>query len=785
MPPPVLSHRRLKRSKRTGAQRGGVLTDRFFNNKTKIAEFIDGQITKLQVLYEDVVSHEKSTNPEVKDLGFQQLEVYVKNEMSFPKQFNIMNIPLLALTDSYKAGHPSMYPTAKQQIAYGEFRMPFNEINKQWKEGIVTDSRIVFYGIQYIIDTYINKPITQDAVDQTKKFFSTHDFLGGKYDNPETIFDGLVGKYFPVKIEALEEGTVILPHTPVYKITAEGEYSHLVTFLETILTHVWYPSTVATLSRHCKQLLETAWFTTCGFVDADGPSLTFGCPINLFVPYQMHDFGFRGCTGIQQSVIGGVAHLLNFVGSDTISAAYYAQFNLNGGKRVAESIPATEHSVMTSFNSEADAFEKMIKTYLIDAHIKVKKPLYIVAMVMDSYDYERAIYYELPTVLTEKIGVRYNNISGGGRRKVQRGGLGSTLNVPVILDYGLLKPLVNDIIAKKTNFKVVLRPDSGDATLQVVNGLIAGCAMFGYALTKTDKGSFITPLNCAVIQGDGININTLKEILETITMNDKLKEFKVGAELLTQYFDSICARLKENNTEVPIHIKTNVSEILKLIFEKGMAFSPGGVAFGMGGGLLQKVNRDTMSFATKLCSLTDNNDIRRIVMKKPQSDILKYSIPGDMDVIRPTGGGVQVISKIVDNEVVGESIMKPYFDGVELNKTMNSTLYDPYSTSDFIKSFDAIKTKLNDNWAEMEKYKTLTSGLSPTIKKLQHYYEPSLNVFKNKVGNDTTTDPNVALTWPDPFVKVPTTEGLTAGGGIRRKSARCTAVPKPKHSSAR
>ena len=38
-----------------------------------------------------------------------------------------------------------------------------------------------------------------------------------------------------------------------------------------------------------------------------------------------------------------MAHLLNFDGSDTMSAGYYAQFVLNGGKPVAQSIPASEH----------------------------------------------------------------------------------------------------------------------------------------------------------------------------------------------------------------------------------------------------------------------------------------------------------------------------------------------------------------------------------------------------------------------------------------------------------
>jgi hypothetical protein len=38
--------------------------------------------------------------------------------------------------------------------------------------------------------------------------------------------------------------------------SAEDEYSRLCTFLETILTMVWYPSCVATLSRYTRDAIE-------------------------------------------------------------------------------------------------------------------------------------------------------------------------------------------------------------------------------------------------------------------------------------------------------------------------------------------------------------------------------------------------------------------------------------------------------------------------------------------------------------------------------------------------
>ena len=56
------------------------------------------------------------------------------------------------------------------------------------------------------------------------------------------------------------------------------------------------------------------------------------------------------------------------------------------------------------------------------------------------------------------------------------------------------------------------------------------------------------------------------------------------------------------------------------------------VAFGMGGGLLQRLNRDTMSFATKLSHIEYADGTKADVMKLPKSDPLKFSLPGIMAV---------------------------------------------------------------------------------------------------------------------------------------------------------
>ena len=76
-----------------------------------------------------------------------------------------------------------------------------------------------------------------------------------------------------------------------------------------------------------------------------------------------------------------------------MSAAFYAQYTLNDGNPVATSIPATEHSVMTSYLNEKQAIEHMIATFGTS----------IFAIVMDSYDYTAALDNVLPSVAKYKV----------------------------------------------------------------------------------------------------------------------------------------------------------------------------------------------------------------------------------------------------------------------------------------------------------------------------------------------------------------------------------------------
>ena len=131
-----------------------------------------------------------------------------------------------------------------------------------------------------------------------------------------------------------------------------------------MLTHAWYPSTVCAKSRKTKQIIK-AYFTQTATSD--------------FVDFMLHDFGYRGATGDDAARLGGAAHLVNFKGTDTVPGMEllinHYDAELDG---LAYSVPATEHSIMTSLG---DCGEEEIVNNLLNYY-----KTGILSVVADSYD---------------------------------------------------------------------------------------------------------------------------------------------------------------------------------------------------------------------------------------------------------------------------------------------------------------------------------------------------------------------------------------------------------------
>lgn len=135
---------------------------------------------------------------------------------------------------------------------------------------------------------------------------------------------------------------------------------------------------------------------------------------------------------------------------------------------------------------------------------------------------------------------------------------------------------------------LVIRPDSGNPPEVVVKVLNILGEKFGYTEKVMPSGTYKTlPPFIRVIQGDGIDITMLDSILFAM---------------------------------------------------KSAGWAADNIAFGSGGGLLQKVNRDTCKFAFK-CSEAVVNGEQRDVSKDPITDPGKKSKAGRLYLVKTPNGG--------------------------------------------------------------------------------------------------------------------------------------------------
>lgn len=418
-----------------------------------------------------------------------------------------MSENLILLTDSYKFSHWNQYPKGTQHVySYLESR------GGQWEE-------TVFFGLQYILQKYLTKPITAQDIDEAEEFSKAHfgndrQFNRAGWERILNVHGGLL----PVRIKAVPEGTVVNVKNVLMTIeNTDPELPWLTNYLETLLLQVWYPTTVATLSREYKKLIAASLEKTG---DIAG------------LPFKLHDFGFRGASSVEAAALGGAAHLVNFMGSDTVEGILMLRKHY-GAAMAGFSIPATEHSTITSWGQahEVDAFRNLLE----------QNPTGLVACVSDSYDIIHAC----------------------------RQLWGRELKDLVLSRQGTL----------------VVRPDSGEPDLMVIAVLKALGEAFGY--TYNEKKFKVLPPQVRVIYGDGIDLDMLPKILYSMRQD---------------------------------------------------GWSTDNVAFGCGGALLQKVNRDTQRFAIKCSNVViDGKD--QVVFKNPVSDPGKASKKGRLALYKDSKDG--------------------------------------------------------------------------------------------------------------------------------------------------
>jgi len=435
-------------------------------------------------------------------------------------------------TDSYKPSHAWQFPDGLEDImSYLSSR-----------GGLFGKSMSL--GYQYQALRYLTDPVTMDDVDEASEILALH---GVPFDRESWTKVVEKGGHLPIRIRVVPEGTMVPTGNVLMKVEClDPDFAKISGCLETSLVRLWYPQTVATLSHYIKRDILTALITSAN--DPMGE-----------VEFKLHDFGSRGVSSKESAGIGGMAHLVNFKGSDTIEGIRYAK-TFYGEPMAGFSIPASEHSTITSWGKEGElaAYRNMVKQFL--------KPGKIVACVSDSYD----IYNAVQNLWGEELREEVKN-SGG---------------------------------------TLVIRPDSGTPVEVVLKCLRILEDKVG--MTKNLKGFKQLPSYFRLIQGDGVNRDSIREILE---------------------------------------------EMLRL------NYSASNITFGMGGGLLQQINRDTQKYAYKCCQVTVKGENRK-VFKDPITDPGKKSLSGDLDLIVENGQ-----FKTVEGRRFNSSLVTVYENGKLLNPT--------------------------------------------------------------------------------------------------------------------
>ncbi|XP_023333671.1 nicotinamide phosphoribosyltransferase [Eurytemora carolleeae] len=348
---------------------------------------------------------------------------------------------VILLADSYKISHHLQYPPGTTRV-YSYFESRGGKYDKT-----------VFFGLQYILKKWlVGQVLNQQMIDEAEIILNRH-FKGAKLFNREGweyILHEHKGR-LPLRIRAAPEGSVLPTKNVLFSVeNTDPKVPWLTNYVETVLVQTWYPTTVATGSYFQKLKIAEYLSETAESMDK--------------LPIMLHDFGYRGSSSVESAGIGGLAHLVNFEGSDTLAALFTAE-KYYGENNAAFSVPATEHSTMTSWGRDG---ESAAVRYIMD-----KVPTGPISIVSDSYDIFNMVEHIMGEELKEKIESRD----------------------------GVL----------------IVRPDSGEPSEMVLKTLNLIGEKFGY--TVNSLGYRVLPPYISVVQGDGICYESLEKILKVMKEN--------------------------------------------------------------------------------------------------------------------------------------------------------------------------------------------------------------------------------------------------------------------------
>lgn len=221
--------------------------------------------------------------------------------------------------DAYKVGHMSQYPEDTEYI-YSVMQLRSDRYFD--KTPIV--------GLQYLVKEYLTQKIEEEDVDTLIEELK---IMGVYHPDTDTKLHALVKLgYIPLEIKAIPEGSIVnIPNAICTVQNTVPGFHWVVGFFETLLLKWWSALSTASCSYKYKQLVDEYFEKT-----SDN---------EVVKPFIVHDFGSRGCMTPEGAAFTGMAHALNFNGSDTIMTIPLVRHYYNAKDMIIGSVPASEHSL--------------------------------------------------------------------------------------------------------------------------------------------------------------------------------------------------------------------------------------------------------------------------------------------------------------------------------------------------------------------------------------------------------------------------------------------------------
>lgn len=299
-----------------------------------------------------------------------------------------MKINPLNAIDFYKTDHRRQYPQGTTEV-YANFTPRSGRLAKVLDSD---DIRVVFFGLQYFIKDYLIDCWNENFFQQDKKtvisaYQRRMDTSLGVGAIPLEHICALYDLgYLPLKIKALPEGSLVSIGIPLLTVVnTHPDFFWLTNYIESVMScYLWKPITSATTAYQYKKLMTNY-------------ALKTGTPLD-FIPFQCHDFSFRGLSSVQDAIISGAAHLTSFCGTDTVLAIDLLEnyYSANADhEMIGVSVAATEHSVMAMGmqDGELETFRRLIEDLY---------PKGIISVVADTWDFWKVIT-EYTVILKNKI----------------------------------------------------------------------------------------------------------------------------------------------------------------------------------------------------------------------------------------------------------------------------------------------------------------------------------------------------------------------------------------------